>query len=97
MKIIGTNTTRLVGIEPREGELLITKIQRAKKHGELIKDVAEIIYTPRSAGVIIGHDVTMDKWLIRAAAKNTIDVDKLDKRKELITPKTEDTTPTDAA
>ena len=40
MKIIGTNTTRLVGIEPREGELLITKIQRAKKQGELIKDVA---------------------------------------------------------
>ena len=97
MKIIGTNTTRLVGIEPREGELLITKIQRAKKQGELIKDVAEIIYTPRSAGVIIGHDVTMDKWLIRAAAKNTIDVDKLDKRKELITPKTDDATPTDAA
>ena len=67
MKIIGTKTTKLVGIEPREGELLITKIQRAKKHGELIKDVAEIIYTPRKAGVIIGHDITMDKWLIRAA------------------------------
>ena len=43
MKIIGTNTTKLVGIEPREGELLITKIQRAKKQGELIKDVAEIM------------------------------------------------------
>ena len=57
MKIIGTNTTKLTGIEPREGELLITKIQRAKKHGELIKDVAEIIYTPRKAGVITGHDM----------------------------------------
>ena len=31
MRTIGTNTTRLVGIEPREGELLITKIQRAKR------------------------------------------------------------------
>ena len=97
MKIIGTNTTRLVGIEPREGELLITKIQRAKKQGELIKDVAEIIYTPRNAGVILGHDITADKWLIRAAAKTTLDVDKLEKRQELIKPKTEDTTPTDAA
>ena len=97
MKIIGTDTTRLVGIEPREGELLITKIQRAKKQGELIKDVAEIIYTPRNAGVIIGHDITADKWLIRAAAKTTIDVDKLEKRLELINKKTEDTTPTDAA
>ena len=57
MKIIGTNTTKLTGTEPREGELLITKIQRAKKQGELIKDVAEIIYTPRNAGVIIGHDI----------------------------------------
>ena len=35
MKIIGTNTTKLTGTEPREGELLITKIQRAKKQGEL--------------------------------------------------------------
>ena len=86
-----------MGTEPREGELLITKIQRAKKQGELIKDVAEIIYTPRSAGVIIGHDITADKWLIRAAAKTTIDVDKLDKRQELITPKKDNTTPTDAA
>ena len=67
MKTIGISTTKLIGIEPREGELLITKIQRAKKHGELIKDVAEIIYTPRKAGVILGHDITMDKWLIRAA------------------------------
>ena len=97
MKTIGISTTKLIGTEPREGELLITKIARAKKQGELIKDVAEIIYTPRKAGVILGHDITEDKWLIRAAAKNTIDVDKLDKRKELITPKTEDTTPTDAA
>ena len=97
MKTIGISTTKLIGTEPREGELLITKIQRAKKQGELIKDVAEIIYTPRSAGVIIGHDITADKWLIRAAAKNTIDVDKLEKRQELIKPKTEDTTPTDAA
>ena len=76
---------------------MITKIQRAKKQGELIKDVAEIIYTPRNAGVIIGHDITADKWLIRAAAKTTIDVDKLEKRQELINKKTEDTTPTDAA
>ena len=64
MKTIGIRTTKLTGIEPREGELLITKIQRAKKQGELIKDVAEIIYTPRSAGVIIGHDVTMDKSIV---------------------------------
>lgn len=97
MKTIETNTTKLVGIEPREGELLITKIQRVKRQGELIKDVAEIIYTPRSAGVVIGHDITADKWLIRAASKTTIDVDKLEKRQELLKPKTEDTTPTDAA
>ena len=76
---------------------MITKIQRAKKQGELIKDVAEIIYTPRKAGVILGHDITEDKWLIRAAAKNTIDVDKLEKRQELITPTTDNTTPPDAA
>ena len=47
MKTIGTNTTKLTGTEPREGELLITKIQRAKRQGELIKDVAEIIYKPQ--------------------------------------------------
>lgn len=97
MKTIGYNITKLTGTEPREGELLITKIQRAKRHGELIKDVAEIIYTPRSAGVIIGHDITEDKWLIRAAAKTTIDVDKLDKRQELIKPKIEEGSPDDAA
>ena len=45
MKTIGISTTKLRGTEPREGELLITKIQRAKKQGELIKDVAEMICT----------------------------------------------------
>ena len=39
--------TTLKGISPREGELIITKIQRAKKHGELIRDAAEINIQPR--------------------------------------------------
>ena len=88
--------TTLKGISPREGELIITKIQRAKKHGELIRDAAEIIYTPRKAGVIIGHDITADKWLMRAAAKNTIDIDKLEKRLNLIEPEKKPS-PEDAA
>lgn len=76
------------GIEPKSGELLITKITRAKRQGELIKDVAEIIYTPRKAGVILGHDIRQDKWIQKALAKTTIDVDKLEKRLKLMEPET---------
>lgn len=97
MKIIGNKKTGLRGITPREGELIITKISRAKRQGELIKDAAEIIYTPRKAGVIIGHDIRADKWIIRAAAKTTLDVDKLEQRQKLINPEIENTTPEDAA
>ena len=72
------------------GELLITKIARAKKNGEIIKDAAEIIYTPRKAGVIIGHDIRMDKWELRAVSKMTLDVDKLNQREKLINPEVND-------
>lgn len=62
----------------------MSKIARAKRQGEMISDTAEIIYTPRSAGVIFGHDIRDDKWTIRAAAKNTIDVDKLEQRQKIM-------------
>lgn len=85
-RTIGNRRTALRGGEPTTGELLITKIARAKQQGELIKDAAEIIYTPRKAGVVIGHDITQDKWLLRAAAKTTLDVDKLEAREKLLNP-----------
>lgn len=78
--------TSLIGIEPRAGELIITKISRAKRQGELIRDAAEIIYTPRKAGVLPGHDITTDKWRFMAIAKQTIDVDKLEQRIKLMNP-----------
>ena len=80
-KFIDTN---LRGRVPTKGETIMSKIARAKRQGEMISDTAEIVYTPRSAGVIFGHDVKDDKWAIRAAAKTTIDVDKLDQRKKIM-------------
>ena len=82
--------TILTGLAPTDGELLITKIARAKKNGEIIRDAAEIIYTPRKAGVIIGHDIRMDKWELRAVSKMTLDTDKLDHREKLINPEVND-------
>lgn len=76
--------TKVRGNEPKEGETMIDKIRRAKKVGEPISDVAEIIYTPRSAGVIYDHDIRSDKWVIRAMAKSNIDVEKLKERVDLI-------------
>ena len=93
MKIMSKNRTVLTGLAPTDGELLITKIARAKKNGEIIKDAAEIIYTPRKAGVIIGHDIHMDKWEIRAVSKMTLDIDKLNHREKLINPETGDDIP----
>ena len=90
MKKMSKNRTVLTGLAPTDGELLITKIARAKKNGEVIKDAAEIIYTPRKAGVIIGHDIRMDKWDLRAMSKMTLDVDKLNQREKLINPDGED-------
>ena len=87
------NRTVLTGLAPTDGELLITKIARAKKNGEIIKDAAEIIYTPRKAGVIIGHDIHMDKWEIRALSKMTLDIDKLNHREKLVSPDTGDDVP----
>ena len=84
MKNMNKNRTVLTGLAPTDGELLITKIARAKKNGEIIRDAAEIIYTPRTAGIIIGHDIRMDKWEIRAVSKMTLDVDKLNHREKLI-------------
>ena len=86
MKKMSKNRTVLTGLAPTDGELLITKIARAKKNGEIIKDAAEIIYTPRKAGVIVGHDIRMDKWELRAVSKMTLDTDKLDHREKLINP-----------
>ena len=86
MKNMNKNRTVLTGLAPTDGELLITKIARAKKNGEVIRDAAEIIYTPRKAGVIIGHDIRMDKWELRAVSKMTLDTDKLDHREKLINP-----------
>ena len=93
MKKMSNNRTILTGLAPTDGELLITKIARAKKNGEIIKDAAEIIYTPRKAGVIIGHDIHMDKWEIRAMSKMTLDIDKLNQREKLINPETDDDKP----
>lgn len=76
--------TNLTGRTPVKGETIMDKIARAKRHGEMIKDTAEIVYTPRSAGVVFGHDIRDDKWAVRAAAKTTIDVDKLDVRKKIM-------------
>ena len=90
MKKMYEERTSLTGISPTDGELLITKIARAKKNGEIIKDAAEIIYTPRKAGVIIGHDIRMDKWEMRAMSKMTLDTDKLDHREKLINPEGND-------
>ena len=87
------NRTILTGLAPTDGELLITKIARAKKNGEVIRDAAEIIYTPRKAGVIIGHDIRMDKWDLRAVSKMTLDTDKLDQRNKLINPDKGDDSP----
>ena len=93
MKKMVKNRTVLTGLAPTDGELLITKIARAKKNGEIIRDAAEIIYTPRKAGVIIGHDIRMDKWELRAISKMTLDTDKLDHREKLINPDTGDDIP----
>ena len=60
-------------------------------NGEIIRDAAEIIYTPRKAGVIIGHDIRTDKWELRAMSKMTLDVDKLNHREKLINPEGDDT------
>ena len=90
MKKMIKNRTVLTGLAPTDGELLITKIARAKKNGEVIRDAAEIIYTPRKAGVIIGHDIRMDKWELRAVSKMTLDIDKLDHREKLINPEVND-------
>lgn len=76
--------TKVRGNEPIEGETMIDKIRRAKHAGEPITDVAEIIYTPRSAGVLNDHDIRTDKWVIRAMAKSTIDVEKFKERINLI-------------
>ena len=93
MKKMSKNRTVLTGLDPTDGELLVTKIARAKKNGEIIKDAAEIIYTPRKAGVIIGHDIRTDKWELRAVSKMTLDVDKLNHREKLINPDTGDDIP----
>ena len=93
MKKMNKIRTVLTGLAPTDGELLITKIARAKKNGEIIRDAAEIIYTPRKAGVIIGHDIRMDKWDLRAVSKMTLDVDKLSHREKLINPETGDDVP----
>ena len=86
MKKMYERRTILTGLAPTDGELLITKIARAKVNGEIIRDAAEIIYTPRKAGVIIGHDIRMDKWELRAVSKMTLDTDKLNHREKLIEP-----------
>ena len=93
MKEMIKNRTVLTGLAPTDGELLITKIARAKKNGEIIRDAAEIIYTPRKAGVIIGHDIRTDKWELRAMSKMTLDTDKLNHREKLINPDTGDDIP----
>ena len=93
MKKMSKNRTVLTGLAPTDGELLITKIARAKKNGEIIRDAAEIIYTPRKAGVIIGHDIRTDKWELRAMSKMTLDTDKLDHREKLINPDAGDDIP----
>ena len=36
--------------------------------------------------MIIGHDIRMDKWELRAVSKMTLDTDKLDHREKLINP-----------
>ena len=93
MKNMSKKRTILTGLAPTDGELLITKIARAKKNGEVIRDAAEIIYTPRKAGVITGHDIRADKWDLRAMSKMTLDVDKLNHREKLINPDTGDDIP----
>ena len=40
--------------------------------------------------MIIGHDIRMDKWEIRAVSKMTLDVDKLNHREKLINPDVDD-------
>lgn len=80
MKKMPKRRTILTGIQPTSGETIEQKVARAKRSGELIRDTAEIIYTPRSAGVIYNHDPRSDKWEIRGNAKNTLDVDKLSER-----------------
>lgn len=72
--------TKLNGVSPMSGETIQDKVRRAKRQDEPIRDVAEIIYTARSAGVVFGHDIRSDKWAVRAASKNTIDVNKLEER-----------------
>lgn len=76
--------TNLTGIKPFEGETIMDKINRAKKQGEPIRDVADVMYTARTAGVLWGHDIRTDKWRDAAAAKTTIDVNKLEQRQKHI-------------
>ena len=43
--------------------------------------------------MIIGHDIHMDKWEIRAVSKMTLDIDKLNHREKRINPETGDDIP----